>query len=166
MHFTDSAPSSDLVAAIGQIDAFTPAQLSSFSELILVFLTKTSAADAANDPDAKVAQFASESGVEPDTAASATHTVLAIFAQAVQKALTPQQMKEVRDAVFMLFGIFHSGLLLWVDCQDLSSLGLSEASASALSGSYRALCETTTFVPRTKGVQELVDMEWKFGGQF
>lgn len=141
-HFTDAEqPEQQLFTDVGKLNGFSAEQLSEFVSIVLSFLHGGGAGGGADANEALEA-FSEEHGVNLKALRGIIRGVLFFFAEALKKNLSPAHIKE-----------------------DLVKLGLKEDSAEVLAAQWKRkfASMSSSMIGKTLSVNQLVDMEWKFG---
>jgi hypothetical protein len=136
MHFTQDEPDQQLFTDVGNLNNFTNEQFGQFVGICLSFLAGQSTAQ--DD----VTTFAQQHGVKEKALNNIIKGILSFFAAALQKNMSPAHVEE-----------------------DLTALGLEAEKATLLNEQWKSafVALNAAMVKQTLSVDELVDMEWKFG---
>lgn len=135
--FTSEEPDQALYTAVGNLNHFTAEQLDAFTDICLSFLS-----GAVATADDAVGEFAATHGVKEKALRTIIKGVLGFFGAALQRNMSPAHVEA-----------------------DLVALGLDDDKASATQAKWRESFQSLTaaMVRHTLRVDELIDMEWKFG---
>eukprot|EP00823_Brevimastigomonas_motovehiculus_P007421 TRINITY_DN6465_c0_g1_i1.p1 TRINITY_DN6465_c0_g1~~TRINITY_DN6465_c0_g1_i1.p1 ORF type:complete len:205 (-),score=33.59 TRINITY_DN6465_c0_g1_i1:120-734(-) len=128
--------STQLANDIHNLNDFTEKQLSEFVEIAMAFLLRSSSQQELCD------KFIKEHGIHEKPLKATLTAVLYFFSEALKKNLSATLVNE-----------------------DLISLGLSTENAASLSEKWKKnfAALSTSIAAKTLTVNELVDLEWKFG---
>lgn len=136
--FTDETPPAQLLTDINNLNNFSEQQFTQFIELLTQFLAHNPAAEAS------LAAFAGEHGINLKPLKNTVTGILYFLSIALRKNMSPVHV-----------------------AADLQALGLSEEKATVFSerwaSNFVALSETQ--IAKTLSVNELSDIQWRFGGK-
>lgn len=138
-HFSREKPDDTLLGELATADKFSDEAFTQFANLVFGFLTQPKQANTMME---QIEKFAGEQGVGEAA------------------------MKNVVRSWLTFLQLVHRGNLSLAHLQeDLQQLGLSESKVSAVCSLYKAnyTALARSVVGRTLMVNQLVDMEWKFG---
>jgi len=135
----EGTPDQQLFTDIQNLNAFNSQQLEEFVGVVLSFL-KEGIGNA--DRNEALVQFGEAHGVNVKALRTTFKGVMTFFSEALKKNMSFVHAKE-----------------------DLVQLGLEETKASLLSDKYKVnfISMSSSMIEKTLTVNELVDMEWKFG---
>ena len=129
-------PPEELASNLQVLNGFQSEQLSEFIEILLKFLSSSL------DLVEAVREFAENHGANPAALKNLVSSALFFFQGAIRANLTPSMVKE-----------------------DLTNCGISEENANVIAGLWKAyfVSLSRAVIGSTLMVNQLVDMEWKFG---
>jgi hypothetical protein len=129
-----------LAADVQNLNAFSAKQLEAFVGLAVSFLTQAGGSDAHE----QLAAFTAEHRVNRKAVDSCLRALLYFFAAALKESRSQAQVR-----------------------QDLAKLGMDEERAALVASVFEKnmASMSASLIGRTLSVNELVDMEWKFGGE-
>ncbi|XP_064632931.1 COMM domain-containing protein 7-like [Lineus longissimus] len=138
-HFSQETPPDSMFSDIQTINKFQDEQFRQLSGVVFSFLIEPSKSSRLLS---QLEEFASEHGVPAGPLKNVIKSLLTIPNSALKKNLSPTHLKE-----------------------DLVNLGLSEEKASHFSEQYKTnlVALSRSALGQTLMVNQLVDMEWKFG---
>jgi len=133
---TNEQPQPQLYTDVQNLNAFGNEQLTEFTKITLSFLAQQ------EDSRSRMEAFAAAQGVNLRALENTVQGILYFFSEALKRSLKQDDVKS-----------------------DLEKLGLESARAELLAQSYQREFATlsSTLVSSTFKVNQLVDMEWKFG---
>eukprot|EP00040_Diaphanoeca_grandis_P039568 m.259439 g.259439 ORF g.259439 m.259439 type:complete len:200 (-) comp38064_c0_seq1:37-636(-) len=136
---TKEKPTEEQLADIPGTGQFDDGMFKEFTGLLLTFLTRQ---NQANRMLQAIETFGDENGINPKALQSITRTWMSFFRSAQKNNATP---KDLRD--------------------DLMTLGLPEDKATFLAKVYKknTVALARAVVGRTLQVNQLTDMQWRFG---
>uniref|UniRef100_A0A3P8VHP4 COMM domain containing 7 n=1 Tax=Cynoglossus semilaevis TaxID=244447 RepID=A0A3P8VHP4_CYNSE len=138
LHFTKEVLPDSVSADFQNLNKFNEQQFHRLIEILFQFLLEPKEAERFMQ---QLTEFAGEHGMSAGPLKNLMKSVLLVPQGALKKILSAEQVKE-----------------------DLTTLGLNEDKATYFSQQVRSLSRLA--VAQTLMVNQLVDMEWKFGGLF
>ncbi|XP_038069398.1 COMM domain-containing protein 7-like [Patiria miniata] len=138
-HFVAETPPDSMFSEIQTLNKFNNEQFNEVVSIVLTFLLEP---DKSNQLIGQLDDFAREEGVSVAPLRNIVRSLITILNNAVKRNMTPAQLKE-----------------------DMVNLGLSEERATHLSNQWKSnlIGLSRTAVGQTLMINQLVDMEWKFG---
>ncbi|XP_052780013.1 COMM domain-containing protein 7-like [Mya arenaria] len=138
-HFSQETPPDSMFSDIQTLNKFQDEQFGHLVQYVFEFLTDPTKSSRLFG---QLEDFAAENGVSGNALKNVFKSILSIPNSALKKSLSPEQIKE-----------------------DLDNLGLSEGKASYFVDQWRAnlVGLSRSALRQTLMVNQLVDMEWKFG---
>lgn len=138
-HFTKVPPDDQMYTDIKSLNKFEEKPFCQLLDIVFSFLVSPKESSRFMS---QVAEFAEEYGLGTNALKSVVKSLLSFFKSALKSNLTPAQVKE-----------------------DLEHLGLSGENSPHMSNQWKAnlVALSRSVVGQTFMVNELVDMEWKFG---
>ncbi|XP_028667424.2 COMM domain-containing protein 7 [Erpetoichthys calabaricus] len=139
LHFTKDALPDSISTDIQNLNKFNQQQFECLTDIIFHFLTEPKEADRCLT---QLSEFASENGMSPGPLKNLTKSILLVLSGALKRGLKADQVKT-----------------------DLLTLGLNEDKTSHFENQWKVHSCTLSklAVGQTLMVNQLVDMEWKFG---
>ncbi|KAI8511696.1 COMM domain-containing protein 7 [Branchiostoma belcheri] len=138
-HFSQEAPSDALLSDIQTLNKFQDEQFSQLVSIIFSFLVEPSKSARMLQ---QLDEFAEHHGISAGPLRNVVKSVLSVLNGALRRNLTPALLKE-----------------------DLTNLGVTEERASNLESQWKSNLAALSRMAmgQTLMVNQLVDMEWKFG---
>ncbi|XP_022107826.1 COMM domain-containing protein 7-like [Acanthaster planci] len=138
-HFAAETPPDSMFSEIQTLNKFNEEQFSEIVSIVIAFLLEP---DKSNQLISQLDDFARDQGVSVAPLRNIVRSLITILNNAVRRNMTPTQLEE-----------------------DLVSLGLSEERATHLANQWKSnlIGLSRTAVGQTLMINQLVDMEWKFG---
>ncbi|XP_074645485.1 COMM domain-containing protein 7-like [Tubulanus polymorphus] len=138
-HFSEKTPSDSLFNDINTLNKFQHEQFKELSDIVFEFLNEPSKTTKLLN---QLEGFAEKNGISADKLKNTIKGLLSIPNAALKMNLNPEHLKE-----------------------DLINLGLSEDKSMFFSEKYKVnlLALSKSVLGQTLMVNQLVDMEWKFG---
>jgi hypothetical protein len=140
LHFTGEAPEDQFFTDFGNLNKF---QDESFQSLMVHVFEFLASPQSSSQFVSNLEKFAADNGVGSGPLKNLIKTVLIFFKAALKRNLSPQHLKE-----------------------DLVQLGLSDDKGNWVASQWKANLGTFSrfAVGQSLTVNQLVDMEWRFGG--
>ncbi|KAL4227133.1 COMM domain-containing protein 7 [Mactra antiquata] len=138
-HFSKETPPDSLFSDMQTLNKFQDEQFSELAQFVFEFLTDPTKSTKLMS---QLEDFAGQNGVSPGALKNVFKSLLSVPNSALKKSLTPEQIKE-----------------------DLVNLGLGESKADNFSELWKVnlVSLSRSALGQTLMVNQLVDMEWKFG---
>ncbi len=132
----DESPQPQLFTDVQNLNAFDETQLAQFTSVTLAFLAQK------EDSRTRMEQFSADHKINLRALENTIQGVLYFFSESLRRTLKQSEVKS-----------------------DLLKLGLQETKAEILAASYQKEFSslTVSLIDSTLKINQLVDMEWKFG---
>jgi len=136
--FTQEAPDQQMLTDFQNLNNFNENQLAQFVDILMVFFTGQQASELMDT----VGSFAQEHGINANALKNLIRALLLFFKGAVRANLTPLYVKE-----------------------DLVNLGLTDGNANVVARKWKTnfIALSRSVIGQTLVVNEMLDMEWRFG---